>query len=36
LMKFHEPSGIAVFAGTAASFYGAALEMRIFAKPYVG
>lgn len=36
LMRFHQPAGLAVFAGAAASFYGSALEMRIFAKPYVG
>ena len=36
LMRFHEPSGLAVLAGAMASFYGCALEMRIFAKPYVG
>jgi len=36
LMRFHEPSGLAVVAGAAASFYGSALEMRIFAKPYHG
>ena len=34
LMRFHAPSGMAVLAGAAASFYGSALEMRIFAKPY--
>ena len=36
LMRFHEPSGLAVLAGAMASFYGCAIEMRIFAKPYVG
>ena len=36
LMRFHQPSGLAVFVGAAASFYGSALEMRIFAKPYIG
>lgn len=36
LMRFHEPSGLAVLAGVLASFYGSALEMRIFAKPYDG
>lgn len=36
LMRFHEPSGLAVLAGVMSSFYGCALEMRIFAKPYVG
>jgi hypothetical protein len=36
LMRFHQPSGLAVLAGVMASFYGSALEMRIFAKPYVG
>jgi hypothetical protein len=36
LMRFHEPSGLAVLAGVMSSFYGSALEMRIFAKPYVG
>lgn len=36
LMKFHQPAGLAVFVGTAASLYGSALEMRIFAKPYIG
>ena len=36
LMRFHEPSGLAVLAGAVASFYGSALEMRIFAKPYHG
>lgn len=36
LLRFHQPAGLAVFAGAAASFYGSALEMRIFAKPYVG
>lgn len=34
LMRFHQPAGLAVFVGAAASFYGSALEMRIFAKPY--
>lgn len=34
LMRFHEPSGLAVLAGVMSSFYGSALEMRIFAKPY--
>jgi hypothetical protein len=34
LMRFHAPSGMAVLAGAATSFYGSALEMRIFAKPY--
>lgn len=34
LMQFHPPSGMAVLAGATASFYGSALEMRIFAKPY--
>src|ERR1039457_6214525 len=33
LMRFHGPSGMAVLAGAAASFYGSALEMRVFAKP---
>lgn len=36
LMRFHQPSGAAVFIGTAASYLGSALEMRIFAKPYTG
>ena len=36
LMRFHEPSGLAVVAGVIASFYGSALEMRLLAKPYVG
>ena len=36
LMRFHEPSGLAVLAGVLSSFYGSALEMRITAKPYVG
>ena len=36
LMRFHEPSGLAVLAGAMVSFYGCAMEMRIFAKPYVG
>lgn len=36
LMLFHQPAGLAVFAGAAASFYGSAVEMRIFAKPYIG
>ena len=36
LMRFHEPSGLAILAGVMSSFYGSALEMRIFAKPYVG
>jgi hypothetical protein len=36
LMRFHAPSGSAVLAGAAASFYGSALEMRILAKPYHG
>lgn len=35
LMEFHESSGIAMFAGVVSSFYGSALEMRIFSKPYV-
>jgi hypothetical protein len=35
LMRYHEPSGLAVLAGAMVSFYGCALEMRIFAKPYV-
>ena len=35
LMRFHQPSGLAVLAGVMASFYGSALEMRVFAKPYV-
>jgi hypothetical protein len=35
LMRFHQPSGLAVCTGAAASFYLSALEMRIFAKPYV-
>jgi hypothetical protein len=34
LMRYHPPSGMAVLGGAAASFYGSALEMRIFAKPY--
>ena len=34
LMQFHEPSGAAIAAGAAASFYLCALEMRITAKPY--
>jgi hypothetical protein len=34
LLRFHPPSGMAVLAGAAVSFYGSALEMRIFAKPY--
>ena len=36
LMRFHAPSGLAMLAGAATSFYGSALEMRIFAKPYDG
>lgn len=36
LMMFHPPSGSAVLVGAMASFYGCAIEMRIFAKPYVG
>ncbi len=36
LMRFHPPAGLAIFAGSAASFYASALEMRIFAKPYTG
>ncbi|HEU6448804.1 MAG TPA: hypothetical protein VFV23_10255 [Verrucomicrobiae bacterium] len=36
LMRFHEPAGLAVFAGVAVSFYGCAIEMRIFSKPYGG
>jgi hypothetical protein len=36
LMRFHQPSGLAVLAGVVASFYGSALEMRILAKPYDG
>jgi hypothetical protein len=36
LMRFHEPSGLAVLEGAMASFYACAIEMRIFAKPYVG
>jgi hypothetical protein len=36
LIRFHAPSGSAVLVGTAASFYGSALETRIFAKPYRG
>lgn len=36
LTRFHQPSGLAVLAGVVTSFYGSALEMRIFAKPYVG
>jgi hypothetical protein len=36
LMRYHHSSGLAVFAGTAASFYMCALEMRVFAKPYGG
>ena len=36
LVRFHEPSGLAMLAGVISSFYGSALEMRIFAKPYVG
>ena len=35
LIQFHQPSGFAVLAGTVFSFYGCALEMLIFAKPYV-
>ena len=34
LMQYHPASGMAVLGGAAASFYGSALEMRIFAKPY--
>jgi hypothetical protein len=33
LFKIHAPSGAAVLAGAAASFYGSAIEMRICAKP---
>jgi hypothetical protein len=36
LMRYHQASGLAVFAGTAAGFYLSALEMRVFAKPYHG
>lgn len=36
LLPLHEPAGLAVLAGTMASFCGSALEMRIFAKPDVG
>jgi len=36
LIRFHEPSGLAVLAGAVLSFYGCALEMRIFAKPHGG
>jgi hypothetical protein len=36
LTHFHAPSGMAVFAGAAAGFYGAALELRVLAKPYPG
>ena len=32
LMRFHVASGSAVLVGTAASFYGSALEMRVFGK----
>jgi len=34
LMRFHEPSGLAILAGVMVSFCGSALEMRIFAKRY--
>lgn len=34
LIRFHEPSGLAILAGIIPSFFGSALEMRIFAKPY--
>ncbi len=34
LLRFHEPSGQAAFWGAAASLYGSALEMRVFARPY--
>ena len=33
LMRYHHASGLAAGAGTAASFYMSALEMRILAKP---
>src|SRR5262245_30921806 len=36
LVRFHEPSGMAVLAGVISSFYLSALEMRILAKPYTG
>lgn len=36
LMRYHHSSGLAIFAGTVASFYMSALEMRVFAKPYHG
>ena len=36
VLRFHEPSGLAILAGVIPSFYGSALEMRVFAKPYVG
>jgi hypothetical protein len=34
LMRFHQPSGLAVLLGVGAGFYASALEMRILAKPY--
>mgnify|MGYP006445404047 CR=1 FL=1 len=36
ILRFHEPSGVAILAGVILSFYGSALEMRVFARPYVG
>ena len=35
LMKHHEASGVAVVVGTATGFFLSALEMRVFAKPFL-